>query len=69
MFSNEIFSFSIECYENRKKLRINKRERVEKMEFNYQNSFVKESEVKKYSKKLKIAHEMLSNKQDWEKTF
>lgn len=32
------------------------------MKFDYKNSFVKESEIKKYSKKLKKAHEMLTNK-------
>ena len=32
------------------------------MKFNYNNSFVKESDIKKYTKKLKEAHEKLVNK-------
>jgi len=32
------------------------------MKFDYKNSFIKESEVKRYSKKLKKAHDMLTNK-------
>ena len=32
------------------------------MKFDYKNSFIKESEVKKYSGKLKKAHDMLTNK-------
>lgn len=32
------------------------------MKFNYNNSFVKESDIKKYAKKLKEAHEKLVNK-------
>ena len=32
------------------------------MKFDYKNSFVKESEIKRYSKSLKKAHEMLTNK-------
>jgi len=32
------------------------------MEFNYDNALIKENEIKKYFKKLKNAHEMLTNK-------
>lgn len=32
------------------------------MKFDYKNSFVKESDIKKYSKKIKQAHDMLTNK-------
>ena len=39
------------------------------MKFDYSNSFVKDSEIKKYSKKLKNAHEMLTNKTGLGKDF
>ena len=32
------------------------------MKLNFENSFVKDSDIKKYSKKLKLAHEMLTEK-------
>lgn len=59
MLGNEIFCTGFKCNE---KLEEQGKERMKEMEFHYENAFVKESDLKKYDKKRKEAHEKLVNK-------